>query len=179
MQIYLSCPLQFLQCTEHQEHHSRESLLENSVGSGAAAAAHPTPAASLSPSSKAAPCALLPGRGTKWEKLRQKQSQEDVSCPWGVSDALPQIEGGGCPCSESCSAGAASACRAPFKVSHLSRDQLPDPGRVSILYCLEKSKFTGERAGQGAANHKSFLVPFSQEIDCLLQMPAGRDRILF
>lgn len=48
----------------------------------------------------------------------------------------------------------------------------------SCTALLGKVKLTGERAGQRAANHKSFLLPFSQEIDCLLQMPVGREMIL-
>lgn len=76
------------------------------------------------PRSKVAPWALLPGwvlqAEAGGEKIWGRGSQRRMFPVLGVflNSSHRCLEVGGCPCRESCFAGAASACKAPLKVSH-------------------------------------------------------------
>lgn len=76
------------------------------------------------PRSKVAPWALLPGwvlqAEAGGEKIWVRGSQRRMFPVLGVflNSCHRCLEVGGCPCRESCFAGAASACKAPLKVSH-------------------------------------------------------------
>lgn len=118
------------------------------------AAAHPTLAVSLL--SQVQGCSLCC-------RERQEKQSEEVSCPWGVSDLLPQMPGSGWV-----SLQRVLLCLCSFCLQGSLQSLPPDQGSPTgsletfhpVLLCLEKSKLTGERAGQRATNHNSFLVAF-------------------
>lgn len=137
------------------------------------------------PRSKVAPCALLPSWVLQGEAGGEKScgrsSQRRMFPVLGVflissHTCLPVA---GFPCNESCFACAASACKAPFEVSHLTRDHPPDPCRLSILYCFawESQNLQEREQDRDQQTTTASWFPADQEIDCLLQMPVGRERI--